>query len=522
MVVAWRGLTTVVAVVTVSLAPLHAIRAQPLPSSQDSDSGGSGSSTTIPVTSPGETEVLGAEGAATSSGPAPIAIETPIDPDAYICGPGDEFELSFWGRQNFRLRIAADLEGRTFISKIGYVTVAGKSLTAVRKLIRGKVRANYPGLRFDLTLARPRRFLVHVVNNVKKAGMYAAHPLERVSSVVERAGITGSRRRISIRRTNGTELQADLLLYELTGDTRHNPYVLDGDRITVPFAEVVVKISGPVRRPGSYELTKTRDLAELLELAGGFKSSVAKTLPIQVIRRNKNQRATYHDLPFTRAGEPPNHRLRDDDDVVVRSVAELQQSILLIGAVTGADPLDPATNSKRLSYVRGDTVRSLIERAGGVKAPGDLKRSYISRPREDKQPELIPVDLEALLVYRDYTADKPVKMGDTIVIPRMRRSILVEGAVARAGLYDYNPRFGILAYVAHAGGLSRTARDVDEIKIVRPNGATFPFGSTTKPEPGDTILVPERHFSRAEIVQIVIAGAGLVLSGAALYISATR
>jgi protein involved in polysaccharide export with SLBB domain len=104
----------------------------------------------------------------------------------------------------------------------------------------------------------------------------------------------------------------------------------------------------------------------------------------------------------------------------------------------------------------------------------------------------------------------------------MRRSILVEGAVARAGLYDYNPRFGILAYVAHAGGLSRTARDVDEIKIVRPNGATFPYRSTTKPEPGDTILVPERHFSRAEIVQIVIAGAGLVLSGAALYISATR
>ena len=65
--------------------------------------------------------------------PAPISLEQPIDPDAYICGPGDMFELNFWGQQNFRLKIAVDLEGRTFISKVGFVTVAGKTLTAVRK-----------------------------------------------------------------------------------------------------------------------------------------------------------------------------------------------------------------------------------------------------------------------------------------------------------------------------------------------------------------------------------------------------
>ena len=511
-----------VAVMAVSLAPLGGIRAQPLLEDPRAERPEGAGSTSIPVTMPGGTEVLGAEGAASSAGPAPVAIETPIDPDLYVCGPGDVFELSFWGRQNFRLKIAADLEGRTFISKIGYVKVAGKSLTEVRKLIKQAVRRNYPGLSFDLTLARPRTFLVHVVDNVKKAGPYTAHPLERVSAVVERAGITGSRRRIQIKRSGGEELTADLLLYELTGDTRHNPYVLDGDTIRVPFPELVVTISGPVRRPGSYELVKTKDLAELFALAGGFESTVARALPIRVVRRGKDQRARYHDLPFARSGNPPNRPLRDDDDVQVRSVAELQQSILLIGAVAGADPLDPAATSKRLPYVKGDTVRSLIERAGGVSAPGDLKRSYISRPREGVEPELIPVDLQALLVYRDFKADRPVRMGDTIVIPRMRRSILVEGAVARAGVYDYNPRFGILEYVAHAGGRTRTARDIDEIQIVRPSGATLPYRGNTKPEPGDTILVPERNFSRAEVVQLVIAGAGLILSGAALYISATR
>jgi protein involved in polysaccharide export with SLBB domain len=495
--------------------------AQPLPEPTPPER--AAASTTIPVTLPGGTEVLEAEAAASSAGPAAMSLERPIDPDQYICGPGDVFELNFWGRQNFRLRIAADLEARTFISKIGFVAVGGKTLTDVRGLIKKAVRRSYPGLHFELTLAKPRTFLVHVVDNVKEPGAYVAHPLERVSAVLARAGgITGSRRQIQIRRASGQEVTADLQLYELTGDTAHNPYVLDGDIVTVPFAKVVVTISGPVRRPGTYELIKTRDLAELLELAGGFQSSVARALPIRLIRRNDRQRPTYQDLAFTKAGSPPNRPLQDDDEVLVRSVAELQQSILLIGAVVGADPLDPATNSKRLPYVRGDTVRSLIERAGGVKAPGDLRRSYISRPREGKEPLLIPVDLEALLVYRNFRADKRIRMGDTIVIPPMRRSILVEGAVARAGLYDYNPNFRILEYIAHAGGRTRSARSIDDVQIVSPNGATFPYRGDTKPKPGDTILVPERNFTRAEVVQIGISVAGLVLSGVAITLAATR
>ena len=40
--------------------------------------------------------------------------------------------------------------------------------------------------------------------------------------------------------------------------------------------------------------------------------------------------------------------------------------------------------------------------------------------------------------------------------------------------------------------------------------------------PGDAILVPERNFTRAEVAQIVIAVAGLVISGVAITIAATR
>lgn len=478
--------------------------------------------TKIPVTMPGGTEVMGAEAAAASAGAAPVAIEAPIDPDAYICGPGDQFELNFWGQQNFRLRIAADLEGRTFISKVGYVAVAGKTLTAVRAQITKKVRANYPGLQFDLTLVGPRTFLVHVAENVKHPGSLTAQPMERVSSVLARAGgPTGSRRRITIDRKAGADGTADLVLYELTGDTRYNPYVLDGDVIRVPFAETVVSIGGAVRRPGTYELVATKDLNELLDLAGGFTSSVARSLPIKLVRKNAKQQATARELPFN-GDATPNEPLRDEDAVLVRGASELQRTVLLIGAVAAADRLDAAATSARLPYVEGDTVLSLIDRAGGIRAPGDLTRSYISRRGKDGAVQMTPIDLDALLVRRDFSADKPIQMGDTIVVPPMRHSILVEGAVARAGLYNYNPNFGIAEYIAHAGGRTRSARDLDEVKLIEPNGKTREYRSGMTLNPGDAILVPERNFTRPEIVQIVIAAAGVVLSGVAIGLAATR
>jgi protein involved in polysaccharide export with SLBB domain len=113
-------------------------------------------------------------------------------------------------------------------------------------------------------------------------------------------------------------------------------------------------------------------------------------------------------------------------------------------------------------------------------------------------------------------------MGDLIVIPQMRYSVLVEGAVGRSGLYDYNPVFGIPEYIAHAGGRTRTARDLDEVKLIDPAGTTHSFSAGLKPSPGDTIIVPERNFSRPEIVQLVIASAGLLLSGVAITLAATR
>jgi protein involved in polysaccharide export with SLBB domain len=478
----------------------------------------------VPITMPRTKEVMGADTVTTSPTAAPVAIEHAIDPGAYSCGPGDQFELNFWGAQNFRLRFAADLEGRAFISKVGYVDIAGKTLKEARAQILQKVRSTYPRLQFDLTLVEPRTFLVHVAENVKTPGSLQARAMERVSNVVARAGgVTGSKRRITIERKVGprvSTLTADLVLYELTGDTSHDPYVLDGDVIRVPFAETVVTITGAVRRPGTYELIGSKDLAELLQLAGGFTTSVAQTLPIRVVRKNAKQLAVTHELAFTNS-ETPNQPLRDEDSVQVRGADDLQRSVMLIGAVAGADNVDAATTTARLPFVEGDTVLSLIDRAGGLKAPGDLSRAYIARTGKDGT-KMTPVDLDALLVRRDFRADKPIEMGDTIVVPPMRHSIRVEGAVTRSGLYTYNPAFGVPEYIAMAGGRTRSARDMDEVKLVGSNGKTHAYRTGMKLNPGDAILIPERNFTRSEIAQISLSAVGVALTAVAIGLAVTQ
>ncbi|HEX3759748.1 MAG TPA: SLBB domain-containing protein [Kofleriaceae bacterium] len=471
------------------------------------------SSIDMPLALPSETEVVDTE-KPHETAPAPIPLEAPIDPHAYVCGPGDGFELSFWGRQNFQLRLAVDVEGRAFVARLGYLKVAGLTLDKVRETITRAAKGQYPGVEVGLVLAQPRTFLVHIVGEVKKPGVYPARALERVSTLLERdAGMVyGSRRQIAIRRRDGARITADLLRYELSGESALNPYVLDGDIIEIPTKQLVVSISGPVQRPGTYELIGTRDLAELVDLAGGLKSSVARQLPIRIIRRDPQQHEAYMNVPFGSGGALPSVELLDEDNVIVRGTDELQRTVLISGAVIGADRVDAAAFSKRLTYIEGDTVRTLIERAGGITAAGDLSRAYIERPRPGGEPQRISVDLEALLVRRNFSEDKPIQVGDQIVIPSERRSVLIEGAVAHVGSYEFNPRFGIAEYITHAGGRTRTARELTEAELIRPSGVVVPYRRDAVVAPGDTIVVPERSFTRSEIVQITMAAATLVVS----------
>ncbi len=175
---------------------------------------------------------------------------------------------------------------------------------------------------------------------------------------------------------------------------------------------------------------------------------------------------------------------------------------------------DEAAATRRLAFAQGDTVRSILERAGGPGPLANLKGSYILRNMV-----AVPVDLYAVVMLRDLSADRPVELGDTVVVPFRRQSVLVEGAVFRPGPYPFSPNYGVEQYVALAGGLNRFAQSMDDVYVVTPNGEMKEFAPDLKIDPGASLVVPERNFSRAEVVSLILAGAGLLLSAATIFIS---
>jgi protein involved in polysaccharide export with SLBB domain len=469
-------------------------------------------------------------------------VDEPLDPERYVLGPGDVLELRFWGIENFRLRVTVDLEGRAFVSKVGYLTLKGKTLAEAQQMMRTSVARFFPKLDFGLTLVEPRTFIVQVVDDVLKPGPQPAKALDRVSTVIARAGGVGpkgSQRRIEIQRRDGTTLRADLLLYTLTGDVKHNPFVLDGDVVRVPFQSLVASIGGAVNRPGSYELVGTADLAELVELAGGLAPGATRELPVTVVRRVPEERLKRFAIDFAAGGQLPALPITSEDSVWIPAFSELQQSVTITGALagvvasgvtassatrasgggaagaaSGAVASDEASSTRRLPFAQGDTVRSILERVGGPGPLADLKNSYILRNNQ-----AVPVDLYALIMFRDLTADRLVELGDTIVLPFRRQNILIEGAVFRPGPYPYNPAFGVEQFRALAGGLNRVATSVDDVYVVTPAGQMKEFGPDLKVEPGASLVVPERNFSRSEVVALILAGAGLLLSAATIFIT---
>lgn len=468
-----------------------------------------------------ESELVRVDRSALNQNVVPVVpMEEPLDPQRYVCSRGDVLELNFWGVQNFKLRVTIDTEGRAFIAKIGYLDLQGKTLAEARRILREEVARYYPRLSFDVTLVELRTFLVHVVETVAKPGAYTAREVDRVSNVISLAGGIakgGSQRRIEVHRRDGTVLAADLVLYNLTGDRRYNPQLLDGDVVRVPVEGVAATVGGAVPRPGRYELVGSRDTQELLALAGGLGPTASTLLPARLQRRTADDRLDLVPIAWEPGGELHATPLQQEDVLTIPSYFEVQPQILVMGALPGANASDEVSATRRLPYLRGDTVRTLLERAGGVGPLADLTGAFVLRGSEP-----LPVDLYRLLTLHDPKADRAIELGDALVIPFSRRNVRVEGAVFVPGLYPYNPTFGAEQYLAQAGGANRFARDLSELRLITPSGATRENRPDLKVGPGDTIVVPERAFSRSEVVQIVLSVASVALGGVAVILAARR
>lgn len=238
--------------------------------------------------------------------PQLIPMDLPAGPD-YVVGPGDGLAIDLWGGVSQRLYRTVDREGRVSLPEVGPVLVSGKSLADVQQSVQQVLRGEFRDVSADVSLSRLRTIRVYVVGDVVHPGAYDINSLSTPLNALFAAGGPTPRGSLRIvKQYRGNQLVQvvdlyDLLLHGVKGDFGR---LDNGDTVLVPPIGPQVTVEGMVRRPAIYELKDEKDLASVLDLAGGVLPSAAlQHIEVQRVVAHKEQ--TMMSLDIRKERIPP-------------------------------------------------------------------------------------------------------------------------------------------------------------------------------------------------------------------------
>jgi len=308
-----------------------------------------------------------------------------------------------------------------------------------------------------------------------------------------------------------------------------------------------VYVDGQVKVPGEYPLEPGMRVSDLIRAGGGAAdaaySGEAELTRYSVVTGTRQTELIPVDLAAAVRGDAAaNVPLQAFDRLTVKEVPlwGAQESVILKGEVRF-----PGSYSIR----RGETLKSVIERAGGLTSyafpQGSVFTRESLRKREQEQLDLLAdqmqrsvtsfalggavtagqtggtatlglaqslmaqlrtsravgrmvIDLPRLVREPVGSAEDVIlRDGDQLVVPRFEQQVTVIGEVNNTTSHLYNPRLSRDDYIAQSGGLTRRA-DGGQIYVVRANGSVVAGGGggwfrrsgSADIKPGDTIVVP--------------------------------
>jgi protein involved in polysaccharide export with SLBB domain len=308
----------------------------------------------------------------------------------------------------------------------------------------------------------------------------------------------------------------------------------------------IVHVDGRVKVPGDYPLESGMRISDLLR-AGGNLDSAAYGVHAELSRYSVvdgEQRRTEVlpvDLAAIRAGDPQaNLELQAFDRLSIKQISGWtdQDQVTLRGEVRF-----PGTYTIK----QGETLRSVVERAGGLTAYAFPQGSLFTRTelkvREQEQLDRfaermrtdiaeealeaarggsggssaalsigqtlldqlksakavgrLVINLNAAIHARPGSSDDVIlRNGDDLIVPKFRQEIMVIGEVEFATSHLYKRSMVRDDYIDQSGGPTRQA-DKKRIYVVRADGSVesgrrgwFTSSSSVEIRPGDSIVVP--------------------------------
>ena len=463
-------------------------------------------------------------------------IPATLSREGYRIAPGDTLGVYIQGRATLKYVVHPDSgtdespneltvspSGDIFIPLAGKIPAAGKTVPELESSIQTALGKYIRSFTTSVSVSKVRTVNIWISGEVDNPGPHIVPGVSGASLAVLQAGIkpTGSTRRITLTR-QGAKHTIDLYRMSVTGAVDGDMPLEPGDSIHVPPVTDYVEVKGEVTRPGRYEMIGLSGSGafgpqNLVRLSlGATPAAALDRMFIERIGEGGLRSAVAVDLSegSTPAGEAA--AMKAGDVLVVPSIEAFQPMIRVIGEFKGEGiyqrtPGITANDMENKSGIyflkRGQTVLDVISATGGVTPQADLKRAHIER-REGGVTRTIPLDLEALLVNNDKSADQALVNGDSLVLPATDDRVHIFGDVRRPGSFPYSPMRRLVDYLGDAGGPTERAR-LSEVSVVRgPLGSpqitrfnaerAIRGGSTDgNPElmPGDIVFVPQKFIS---------------------------
>jgi protein involved in polysaccharide export with SLBB domain len=443
----------------------------------------------------------------------------------YRLGPGDVLDVQIVGRLDVtRVQIVVDPEGSIALPPLGTIPVGGLPLLVANRRITARAREIFRYADVSIAVISPRAFEVVVSGEVERPGTLQVLATQRLHEVIlTTGGITprGSARHVQVTREGGTT-EIDLLLFELKGDVAQNPFVQEGMRINVPPRVAPVTLTGAVRRPGEYELGPRASLRELLELTGGVSVAGAGSAA-RLTRVGPDGRKETTSLDLSAVVARADVSLRAGDVLYVPPLTTIQDVVEVRGAFNGTQEAGKTLTTgkptivQRFELARGERVRDVVVKAGGVAAFADLRLAFVDRT--DAGPaQRIPIDFHRLLVDKDETQNIPIQNGDAVVLPVVEDRVYVVGEVKNPGAQDFRPDLTPREYLAAAGGPGTRAK-ISAATVTFRNGKTYAMAEAPPLEAGAVVTVPEVAVKWwQDYVTIATLIAGLVTAYTGIFI----
>jgi len=342
-------------------------------------------------------------------------------------------------------------------------------------------------------------------------------------------------------------------------------YQVDAPRVT---------IHGEVLRPGSYPLSKGMTAAQLVRIAGGFKSdalvdnadltsytisngnkavdnltaihigaAVAGTDPSADIALKRGDILTIHQITgwndigesLTIQGQvayPGSYGFREGERLssVLRRAGGFRESAYPAGAVLLRDSVRDLEQKSREELIRqietSSAAARLTPNLGGdaaanlqlIQAQQDQVLARLkSEPPSGRLVVQLSADIDS---WANTDADIELRRNDVLTIPKRPSFVVITGQVYNATAITFSPGKSAAWYLSNAGGTNTTANR-KEIFIIRANGSVIGRKSggmfeggvlSTKLDPGDVVVVPQKVMGNSLFWKNLLTAAQLASS----------